>query len=152
MKIFGLKYKVLLGIISFLLLLLDLLLIAFYGFEGQLLIFLYVMIGIVPLGGVLALCTNTFIPSVTFNYDAETIVTDFVANELYKNDKHLRNQGDLFYFDEIVNCAIDRKKIIITLKYGQVKTLQLSSFTKSQINKIHKEIIKITKRQIKHKI
>jgi hypothetical protein len=143
MKIFALKYKILLAIISVLLLSIDLSLIAFYGFEGQLLIFLYLMIGLVPLCGVIALCSNTFIPSISFNYSAETIITDFVANELYKNDRHLRNQGDMFYFDEIINCEIDNKKLILTLKYGQVKTLYLSSFTKSQIYKIYNEIKKI---------
>lgn len=143
MKIFGLKYKVLLGIISVLLLSVDLFLIAFYGFEGQLLIFLYIMVGVVPLWGVFALCSNTFIPSISFNYNTKTIVTDFVANELYKNDKSFRNQSDVFYFDEIINCEIDNKKVIITLKYGQVKTMNLSFFTKNQVIKIFKEIKKI---------
>lgn len=143
MKIYGLKYKILLGVISVLILSVDLFLIAFYGFEGQLLIFLYIMIGLVPLWGIIALCSNIFIPSISFNYNAKTIITNFVANELYKNDKHLRNQGDLFHFDEIINCEIDNKKVIITLKYGQVKTLYLSFFTKSQILKIYNEVKKI---------
>lgn len=143
MKIFGLKYKVLLGIISVLLLSIDLFLIAFYGFEGQLLIFLYIMIGLVPLLGVFALCSNTFIPSISFDYNAKTIITDFVANELYKNDRHFKNQGDVFHFDEIINCEIDNKKVILTLKYGQVKTLYLSFFTKGQIHKIYNEIKRI---------
>ena len=143
MKIFGLRYKVLLGIISVLLLSVDLFLIVFYGFEGQLLIFLYIMIGLVPLWGVFALCSNTFIPSISFNYNAKTIITDFVANELYKNDRHFRNQGDVFYFDEIINCEIDNKKMIITQKYGQVKTLYLSFFTQKQVFKIFEEIKKI---------
>ena len=143
MKVFGLKYKVLLGTISVLLLSVDLFLITFYGFEGQLLIFLYIMIGLVPLCGVFALCSNTFIPSISFDYNAKTIITDFVANERYKNDRHFRNQGDVFHFDEIINCEIDNKKLILTLKYGQVKTLYLSFFTKSQIYKIHNEIKKI---------
>ena len=143
MKIFGLKYKVLLGIISVLLLSVDLFLIAFYGFEGQLLIFLYIMVGVVPLWGAFALCSNTFIPSISFNYNTKTIVTDFVANELYKNDKSFRNQSDVFYFDEIINCEIDNKKVIITLKYGQVKTMNLSFFTKNQVIKISEEIKKI---------
>lgn len=101
------------------------------------------MIGLVPLCGVFALCSNTFIPSISFNYNAKTITTDFIANELYKNDKHFRNQGDVFYFDEIINCEIDNKKVIITLKYGQVKTLYLGFFTKNQIYKIYNEIKKI---------
>ena len=143
MKIFGLRYKVLLGIISVLFLSVDLFLIAFYGFEGQLLIFLYIMIGLVPLWGVFALCTNIFIPSISFNYSTKTIVTDFVANEQYKNDRHFRNQGDVFYFDEIINCEIDNKKMIITQKYGQVKTLYLSFFTQKQVFKIFEEIKKI---------
>lgn len=143
MKIFGLKYKILLGIISILLLSADLFLIAFYGFKGNLFILLYIMIGIVPLWGIFALCTNTFTPTITFDYHAKTIIADFIANELYKNNKHLRNQGDMFYFDEINSCKIDNKKMIITLKYGQVKTLYLCFFTKSQIYKIQKEIEKI---------
>ena len=49
----------------------------------------------------------------------------------------------MFYFDEINSCKIDNKKMIITLKYGQVKTLYLCFFTKSQIYKIQKEIEKI---------
>ncbi|MBR2933373.1 MAG: hypothetical protein IKC33_03580 [Clostridia bacterium] len=143
MKVFGLKYKVLLGTISVLFLSVDLFLIAFYRFEGQLLIFLYIMIGLVPLCGVFALCSNTFIPSISFDYNAKTIITDFVANELYKNDRHFRNQGDVLHFDEITNCEIDNKKLILTFKYDQVKTLYLSFFTKSQIHKIYNEIKKI---------
>lgn len=143
MKIFGLKYKILLGIISVLLLSVDLFLIAFYGFEGQLLIFLYIMIGLVPLWGVFALFSNTFIPSISFNYSTKTIVTDFVANDQYKNDRNFRNQGDVFYFDEIIDCEIDNKKLIITQKYGQVKTLYLSFFTQKQVFKIFEEIKKI---------
>ena len=100
------------------------------------------MIGIVPLWGVFALCSNTFIPTITFNYNTKTIIIDFIANELYKSDKHLRNQGDLLYFNEITNCEMDNKKLIITLKYGQVKIMYLSFFTKSQIYKIYKEINK----------
>ena len=41
------------------------------------------------------------------------------------------------------NFEIDHKKVILTLKYGQVKTLYLSFFTKGQIRKIQKEIDKI---------
>ena len=147
MKIFGLRYKVLLGIISVLFLSVDLFLIAFYGFEGQLLIFLYIMIGLVPLWGVFALCTNIFIPSISFNYSTKTIVTDFVANEQYKNDRHFRNQGDIFYFDEIINCEIDNKKMIITQKYDQTKTLYLCFFTQRQIFQIFAEIKKIMNNQ-----
>ena len=143
MKIFALKYKILLSIISVLLLSVDLFLIAFYGFEGQLLIFLYIMIGLVPLWGVFALCSNIFIPSISFDYSTKTIVTDFVANEQYKNDRHFRNQGDVFYFDEIINCEIDNKKLIITQKYGQVKTMYLSFFTQKQIFKVFEEIKKL---------
>jgi hypothetical protein len=145
MKIFGLKYKILLGIISVLVLSLDLFLIAFYGFEGQSLIFLYIMIGLVPLCGAFELCSNICIPSISFNYSTKTIVTDFVANEQYKNDRHFRNQGDVFYFDEIINCEKDNKKLIITQKYGQVKTLYLSFFTQKQVFKISEEIKKIIK-------
>ncbi len=143
MKISGLKYKVLLSIITSVLLVIDVFLMIFYGFEGQLLIFLYIIIGIVPLCGILALCSNMFIPTITINYNTKTIITDFVANELYKNDRHLRNQGDMFYFDEITKCEIDNKKMQITLKYSQIKTLHLSFFTKDQIRKIQKEIDKI---------
>ena len=140
MEITGLKYKVILALITISLFVIDIFLMISYGFVGQFLIFLYTLIGIVPLCGAFALCTNTFIPIITFNYLSKTIVTDFIANELYKEDKHLRNQGDIFYFDEIAKCEIDNKKIIIILKYGQAKTLHLSSFTKNQINKIKKEI------------
>ena len=118
------------GTISVLLLSVDLFLIAIYRFEGQLLVFLYIMIGLVPLCGVFALCYNTFIPSISFDYNAKTIITDFVANELYKNNRHFRNQGDVLHFDEIINCEIDNKKLILTFKYDQVKTLYLSFFTK----------------------
>lgn len=145
MKISGLKYKALLSIITIILLVIDVFLMIFYGFEGRLLIFLYIIIGIVPLWGILALCSNMFIPTVTFHYNTKTIITDFVANELYKNNRHLRNQGDKFYFDEITKYEIDNKKIQITLKYGHVKILYLSFFTKDQIRKIEKELDKIIK-------
>lgn len=92
MKISGLKYKALLSIITITLLVIDVFLMIFYGFEGQLLIFLYIIIGIVPLCSILVLCSNMFIPTVTFHYNAKTIIIDFVANELYKKNRHLRNQ------------------------------------------------------------
>lgn len=120
MKISGLKYKALLSIITITLLVIDVFLMIFYGFEGQLLIFLYIIIGIVPLCSILVLCSNMFIPTVTFHYNAKTIIIDFVANELYKKNRHLRNQGDMIYFDEITKCEIDNKKMQITLKYGHL--------------------------------
>ena len=145
MKVFALKYKALIGVISVLLMTLDILLIALFGFKGQLLIFLYIMIGVVPLCGIFAICFNIFIPSISINYSTKTIVTDFVANEQYKNDKSFRNQGDVFYFSEIIDCKIDNKKLIISQKFGQTKTLYLNFFTKKQVLKISKEIEKIIK-------
>ena len=145
LKIYGLIYKALLSTVTVLLLVLDIFLISLYGFNGQLLIFIYVMIGCVPLCGIVALCTNSFLPSISIDYNSETIVSNSVANELYKQDKHLRNQGDLFYFDEITNCETDGKKMIITLRYGRVKNLYLNFFTKKQIIKIKSEIDKIIK-------
>jgi len=145
MKISGLKYKVILGIISVSLLAIDIFLMIFHGFEGQPLIFVYTMIGTVSLCGIFALCSNMFIPMITFNYDSKTIITNFVANEFYKNDKHIRNQGDMFYFDEIISCETDNKKMLITLKQDNVKTLYLSCFTKDQISKIQTEIEEIIK-------
>lgn len=143
MKIFALKYRILLIIISVSFLAIDVFLMNSYGFDAEWLILLYVLIGVIPLCGVLTLCSNMAVPSVTFNYHSKTIITDFVANELYKYDRSFINQGDKFYFDEITNCKINKKKIQLTLKYGYVKTLYLGFFTKGQIRKIQKEIEKI---------
>ncbi len=143
MKIFGLKYRALLSFITILLLIVDIFLMYFFGFERQLLIFLYIMIGIVPLCGIVALFSNMFVPKITIDYNFKTITSDFVANELYKNNKHLKNQGDIFYFKEITNCKTDNKKMFITLIEGKTKTLYLTFFTKRQIEKIKVEIDKI---------
>ncbi len=143
MKIFGLKYKILLCLITILFLIIDIFLMSFFEFKGQLLVFLYIMIGIVPLCGIFALCSNMFVPTITIDYNSKTITSDFVANELYKNNRHLRNQGDVLYFIEITDCEIDNKKMFITLRYGQIKTLYLNYFTKKQISKIKKEIDRI---------
>lgn len=145
MKISGLKCKILLIFITIFFLVVDIFLIYFYGFDGQLLIFIYVMIGIVPVWGIVALYYNMFIPTITINNDTQTIISGWVANELYKKDRRLENQFGIFYFDEITNCEIDNNKLNIKLRYGRVKTLYLNFFTKSQILKIKKEIDKIIK-------
>ncbi len=103
------------------------------------------MIEIVSLCGIFTLCSNMFVPTITIDHNSKTITLDFVANELYKNNRHLRNQGDVFYFTEIIDCEIDNKKMFITLRYDQIKTLYLNFFTKCQIAKIKKEIDDIIK-------
>lgn len=142
MKISALKHILIIIILSIIFTMLDVFLILHYGFNEQLFIFVYVMISLVPLCGILSLCSNLSVPTITIDYNSKTIITDFVANELCKNDV-LRNQGDVFYFDEVINCETDNKKMFIMLRYGRIKTLHLNLFTKGQIAKIKKEIDKI---------
>ena len=116
-----------------------------YGFEGQLLIFLYVAIGSVSLCGIIDLLSNMSVPTITINYESQNIISKYIGNELYKSDRRLRNQYDIFYFDEIIHCEIDSRKLLIKLRYGHIKTLHLIFFTKRQIEKIKKEIDNIIK-------
>ena len=140
MKFFALKYKVTLGIISTLFVILDLFLISIHGFEGQLLIFMYVMIAVVPLCGFIVLCNNMFVPRVVVDINCRTISADWIVTDIYMIDKRLRNQGYFFHFDEISNCEIDNTKIYITLTHGQIRTLYLGWFSKNQIRKIQEFI------------
>ena len=142
MKISALKYNLFVIILSIVFAILDGFVIFCCGFGGELLIFVYVIIGLVPLCGIISICIGMS-PTIVINHNFKTITSNGIANEFYKSDKHYRNQCDEFYYDEIVNCEINGKKLEIKLKYGQTKTLNLSFFTKNQRLKIKNEIFKI---------
>ena len=140
MKISGLKFKTILIFISIVLFSVDVFLIIKYGFDKQLLVLLYLTIGIIPLCSIVALASGMSIPTVIINNDSKTIKFYFIANELYKRDKNLKNQMGTIPFDEIIGCEIDKNKLIIKLKYDSIKMLYLSSFSEKQINNIKNAI------------
>lgn len=142
MKITGIKYNLLLITISLVLIMADIFLMINYGFDGQLLIFLYVMIGVVPLGSIIALITGMCSPTIIIDNYAKCINASFIANEQYKNSHNPRHSFTSIYFDEIIDCANEKHKLIIIMKYNQTKTLFLNFFTKKQIIKIKNEINK----------
>ena len=147
MKISATKYKAFLIVLSALMLCVDALLIVTYGFDGQFLIFLYVVIGVVPSSGIAFVVEGIAIPTVTINNDSKTVIFDWVANELYRYDRSFRNQGETFHFDEIIGCELHKNKLIIKEKYGRTKTLYLYCFSKRQIDTIKSSIDEIAKRK-----
>lgn len=135
MKISALKYNLSIIILSIILATLDVFLILYYGLEGQFLIFLYVMIGIFPLCGIISVCAGMS-PKVII--DKDNLRTLSVADERYKTNKSIHNTQAVIYFEEITDCVVEGNKLIIKLRYDQTKTLYLSFFTKGQIEKIKK--------------
>lgn len=143
MKYTGLKYNLLLITITIVSTILDIFLMVKYGFNGQLLIFLYVMIGIIPLCGITAIISGICSPSILIDKTVKKIRANFIANKSYKNNHNLRNSFTDIYFDEIVDCTIDKNKLIFKMKYDNTEVLHLYFFIKSQIIKIKMEIDKI---------
>ena len=144
MKIYAFKYNLFIIILSIIFAMLDLFLILYYGYEGQLSVFLYVIIGVVPLCGISSICVGMS-PTIIISKETQTIKTLSIADERYKINRSIHNTATIIYFDEIENCIIEGNKLIIKLRYGHVKTLYLNFFTKSQIEKMKKEIDKIIK-------
>ena len=145
MKILGLKYKLLLLLITIIFITVDIVLMLICGFDGQFLILLYVLIGLIPTWCVISLFSNMSIPTITMDNNTNRIITDWIANERYKSDRGFINQGDELYYDEIISCDIDKNKLIVKLSYGQTKTFYLGAFTPKQILQIKNEIDMILK-------
>lgn len=141
MKISALKTQFVLILSAILFAAVDVFLIVKYGFKGQLLIFIYCMIGCVSLCLVVSVIADYAIPKIIFIDNSESIESHFIANEKFHRDR-LRNQHDVFYTKEIVNCKLDGKKIIIEISHGTPRILYLDFFTKGQRRKIESEINK----------
>ena len=144
MKVTGLKYNLFVVILSALFAMLDIFLMINYRFGSQLLIFTYVMVGVVPLCGIISICAGIS-PTLMISKETATIKTLSIPDERYKIHKNAHNTEAVICFDEIDNCIIEDNKLIIKLRYGHEKTLYLGAFTKSQIIKIKSEIDKIIK-------
>lgn len=144
MKTSAFKYNLFIIILSIIFAILDVFLIFYYHFDSELFIFLYVIIAVVPLCGIISICTGMS-PSIIISKETKTIETLSIPDERYKINKIPRNAATIIHFDEINNCIIEGNKLNIKLRYGRVKTLYLNFFTKSQILKIKKEIDKIIK-------
>lgn len=143
MKFTGMKYNLLLIIITIVFTIVDIFLMVNYGFSGQLLILLYTMIGIIPLCSIIAIITGMSSPTILIDNCTRKISANFIANDRYKSNHNLRNQFTEIYFDEIIDCHKDKNNLIFKMKYDQNKTLYLYFFTKKQIESIKKEINKI---------
>ena len=139
MKICAFKYSCFVILLSMILICLDILFILCCGLEKEFLLFIYVIIGIIPLCGIVILTTG-MVPKIIFDKDSKTIITLSIPDERYMINKLTRNTGTIIHFDEINDCFIEKNKIIITMRYGQNKTLYLNLFTNCQILKIKREI------------
>lgn len=139
MKICAFKYCCFVILLSMILTCLDILLILCCGLEKEFLLFIYVIIGIIPLCGIVSL-TIGMVPKIIFDKESKTIITFSIPDERYMINKLTRNTGTIIHFDEINDCFIEKNKIIITMGYGQNKTLYLNLFTNCQILKIKREI------------
>ena len=142
MKILAFKYRCFVILLSMILTFLDILFIVCCGLEKQFLLFIYVIICIIPLCGIISLSMG-MVPKIIFDKDSKTILTFSIPDERYMINKSTRNTGIIIHFDEINDCFVEKNKIIITMRYGQNKILYLNLFTNCQILKIKREIDKI---------
>ncbi|MBR2616880.1 MAG: hypothetical protein IKC56_01415 [Clostridia bacterium] len=149
MKISAFQYIFFVILLSIVFAILDAILIFYYGFSRQFLIFLYVLIGCVPLCGLISLFVGMY-PAIMLNNDSKTIKTLSIPDERYKIKKSLYNTTATISFNEINSCEIENKKLIIKLRYGHEKILFLNFFSKSQIAKIKKQIDEIIKNTYWH--
>ena len=83
---------------------LDILLILCCGLEKEFLLFIYVIIGIIPLCGIVSL-TIGMVPKIIFDKDSKTIITLSIPDERYMINKLTRNTGTIIHFDEINDCS-----------------------------------------------
>ena len=146
MKFHGFKFNLGLSLIAVVLTVVDIVLMINYGFEGQLLIALYVLIGVVPI------CSLVFMmaglgPTILIDKASNTINTIGIADERYKMDKNMRNTQAIIHLDEIFDCRVYKKNMIFKIKYANDKVLDLSAFSFNQILMIQKEIEKIITNQ-----
>ena len=114
MKISALKTQFILILSAILFAAVDVFLIVKYGFKGQLLIFIYCMIGCVSLCLVVSVIADYAIPKIIFIDNSESIESHFIANEKFHNDR-LRNQHDVFYTKEIVKYLTERPESFISI-------------------------------------
>jgi len=139
MVFYGQKYKIGLIAVSAAFSFVDLFLMRFYGFTGQALIALYVVLGLVAICALMFVLGNV-VPSVTLDDKCKTITTCAVYDE---RSRYTKNQTVTFYtihLDEVTRCEIVGKCVVLSMKWGGKKTLYLSFFTNRQICKIQKEI------------
>ena len=139
MEFYGQKYKMGLIAISAMFFLVDLFLIWFYGFKGQALIALYTILGMVAICALMFVLGNV-VPSVTLNDKCKTIVTRGVYDE---RSRHTKNQMITFatiYTEDVEQCEIIGKSVVLSMKWGGKKTLYLFAFTDRQICDIREEI------------
>lgn len=74
MKIFAFKYSFFIIILSTIFIFLDILLISYCGIEKQFLVFLYAIIGIIPLCGIISLAIG-MVPKIIIDKVTNTIKT-----------------------------------------------------------------------------
>lgn len=139
MKIRGLKYNLLLTIIAMILAIVDVLLMIKFGFDGQLLIGLYVIIGVVPICAIVAICIG-WGPTIQIDDVAKTITAFAIYDERRSQGKN--SMFTLISIDEILQCDIENKTILLKMKWNTYKRLYLSAFTNKQILKIKNDINK----------
>ena len=94
---------------------LDILFILCCGLEKEFLLFIYVIIGIIPLCGIVSL-TIGMVPKIIFDKESKTIITFSIPDERYMINKLTRNTGTIIHFDEINDCFIEKNKIIIAMR------------------------------------
>ena len=147
MKFRGFLYILGLLIIAIVSLLSDIFLMAHFGFHGQWLIYLYVVLGVLFFGAIYFTIVG-LVPTILLDKAQNKITWMFIADEFYKQTKGVV-VGDDIPFDEITACEINKKQLILKLKYGTTNILYLSAFTAKQVLKIKNEIESAAKLQTK---
>ena len=97
MKIFAFKYSCFIILLSIVFTCLDILFILCCGLEKQFLLFIYVIIGIIPLCGIISLAIG-MVPKIIFDKDSKTIITVSIPDERYMINKLTRNTETIIHF------------------------------------------------------
>ena len=139
MTFYGHKFKIALAIVFVFLSGVDLFLMHCYGFVGQPLIALYVLLGVVAVCALIAIIGN-FAPSIVISNN--TIQTNGIYDERSLIARNNMNTFTTIHLDEVQMCEITEKAIVLTTKWGSKRILFLSAFSSKQIANIKKEIDK----------
>lgn len=139
MTFYGHRFKIALAVVFVFLSSVDIFLMFCYGFDGQLLIALYVLLGVVAVCALIAMLGN-LVPSITISHN--TIRTHAIYDERSRIARNHMNTFTTIHLDEVQMCEITERAIMLSMKWDGKKILFLSAFSNKQIANIKKEIDK----------
>jgi len=139
MTFYGHRFKIALAVVFVFISGVDLFLMLCYGFAGQPLIALYVLLGVVAACALIAMIGN-LVPSIAISNN--TIQAHAIYDERSRVARNHMNTFTTIHLDEVQMCEITGKTIMLSMKWDGKKVLFLSAFSNKQIVNIKKEIDK----------